>query len=253
MQSFAAFMTRALRVRIAATAVVALAALALASGTRAQSHHMPDVPTVTVTASASATLPNDRVQAWMRAEVENANPATAAAQVNATVARALARVRGVAGIKVATTGYSTHQIAEKGKPTRWRVTQGISLDSGDFSAVAALIGRLQDEDGLLLSGMQFSVTDEARAKAEDAATQQALRAWQERAQAAARGLGFPSWRPGRVTVQAGGRGMPVMRAAMAADAYAGAPPVAVEAGTTDITVIVTGDAVLEAARPPGPR
>jgi predicted secreted protein len=225
-----------------------------ASNADAQPHHgMPEAPTVSVTASATATLPNDRVHAWLRAEVENANPATAAAQINATVARALARIRPVPSVKVATTGYTTYQVTEKGKPPRWRVTQGISLESGDFGTVAALIGRLQEEDGLLLSGMSFSVTDETRAKAEDTVTQQALRAWQERAQAAARGLGFPGWRPGRVTVQAGGgRPIPVMRAA-AADAFAGAPPVAVEAGTTDVTVTVTGDAVLEAARPPGPR
>jgi len=141
---------------------------------------------------------------------------------------------------------------EKGKPARWRVTQSITLDSGDFSAVATLIGRLQEDDGLLLSGMNFSVTDEARAKAEDAVTQQAIRSWQERAQAAARGLGFPGWRPGRVTVQAGGRAAPMFRAA-AAEVYAGAPPVPVEAGTTDVTVTVTGDAVLEITRPPSPR
>ncbi len=172
--------------------------------------------------------------------------------MNTTVARALSRIRTVAAVKAATSGYSTQQIVEKGKPTRWRVTQSITLDSGDFSAVATLIGRLQEEDGLLLSGMNFSVTDEARAKAEDAVTQQAIRAWQERAQAAARGLGFPGWRPGRVTVQSGGRAMPMYRAA-AAEAFAGAPPVPVEAGTSEITVTVTGDAVLESARPPAPR
>lgn len=239
--------------RILAIAVAALAASLAAADGRAQPHHPPEVPTVAVSASASASLPNDRVQAWLRAEADNANPAVAAAQVNTTIARALARIRTVAAIKAATSGYSTQQITEKGKPARWRVTQSITLDSGDFSAVATLVGRLQDEDGLLLSGMGFSVTDESRAKAEDAVTQQALRAWQERAQAAARGLGFPGWRPGRVTVQTGGgRPVPMMRAA-AADTFAGAPPVPVEPGTTDVTVTVTGDAVLETARPSVPR
>jgi hypothetical protein len=44
------------------------------------------------------------------------------------------------------------------------------------------------------------------------------------------------------------RPYPTMRAtAMAADA---APPVTVEAGTTDVTVTVTGEAVLESSRSP---
>jgi predicted secreted protein len=238
---------------VVALAFAATIAAAIASPATAQMQHgVPDVPTVNVTASATTSLPNDRVQAWLRAEAENPNPATAAAQVNTAVARALARIRTFTAVKSATSGYSTQQIVEKGKPMRWRVTQSITLDSGDFSAVAALVGRLQEEDGLLLSGMSFSVTDDTRARAEDAVTLQALRSWQERAQAAARGLGFSGWRPGRVTVQAGGgRPMPVMRAA-AADAYGGAP-VAIEAGTTDVTVTVTGDAVLDAARPPVPR
>lgn len=228
----------------------ALALAVFASQASGQNLAVPEVPTVSVSAAATASLANDRVQAWLRAEAENANAASAAAQVNTTIARALARIRGVAAVKAATSGYATQQIAEKGKPTRWRVTQSIALDSGDFAAIAALAGRLQEEDGLLLSGMNFSITDETRAKAEDGLTQQAIRAWQERAQAAARGLGFPGWRPGRVTVQTGGRAIPMFRAA-AAEVYAGAPPVPVEAGTTDITVTVTGDAVLESSRAPG--
>jgi predicted secreted protein len=117
-------------------------------------------------------------------------------------------------VKVATAGYSTQQIVEKGKPTRWRVAQSISLDATDFTQAATLISRLQDEDGLLLSSMGFSISERARREAEDSVTQQALKSWQARAEQAALGLGFASWRVGRVTVQASGGGpiYPVMRA-----------------------------------------
>ena len=104
-------------------------------------------------------------------------------------------------IKVATSGYSTQQIVEKGKPSRWRVAQTITLDAADFTAASALITKLQDDDGLLLSGMGFSLADKTRRDAEDGVTQQAIRGWQSRAQQAAQGLGFGSWRPGHVTVQ----------------------------------------------------
>ena len=65
--------------------------------------------------SATATVSNDRLQAWLRAEAENPSPAAAASQVNAIVAKALAGARSYPAVKVATAGYSTQQISEKGK------------------------------------------------------------------------------------------------------------------------------------------
>ena len=103
----------------------------------------------------------------------------------------------------------------------------------------------KDDDGLLLSGMGFSLADKTRRDAEDSVTQQAIKNWQARAQQAALGLGFPGWRPGHITVQTGdaGRAYPVMRAqAMASSA--GSAPVAVEGGTTDVSVTVSGEAIL---------
>ena len=52
----------------------------------------------------------------------------------------------------------------------------------------------------------------------------------------------PTSSPGQVPAV---RPVPVMRAQMAAPDAAPVPPVAVEAGTTEITVTVTGDAILE--------
>jgi len=205
----------------------------------------PGPPAVTVSASSTATVPNDRLQAWLRAEAENTSAAAAASQVNATVAKALATAKAYPAVKVATAGYSSYQVIEQNKPHRWHVSQSISLDATDFTAAATLISKLQDEGGMLLSNMTFSLSDKARHDAEDSVTQQAIKGWQERAQRAAQGLGFGAWRTGRVTVQAneGGHVFPLARAqAMSVQAAA---PVQVEAGTTDVTVTVAGDAVLD--------
>jgi predicted secreted protein len=211
----------------------------------------PPSPTVTVTATATATVINDRLQAWLRAEAENASASAAASQVNATIAKALAEAKGYPSIKVATAGYSTQQVSDKVRAQRWRVVQTISVDAGDFTSAAALISRLQDDHGLLLSGMGFSLAEKTRRDAEDSVTQQALKAWQVRAQQAAQGLGFAAWRPGHVTVQMSdaGRVYPMARAQAMASSAGGAP-VAMEGGTTDVTVTVSGEAVLEQARPP---
>jgi predicted secreted protein len=229
---------------------VLVAAGAAADFAGAQSPAVPTQPTVTVSASATATISNDRLQAWLRAEAENPSPAAAASQVNAIVAKGLAGARSYPSVKLATAGYSTQQITEKGKASRWRVVQTVSLDSPDFTAAAMLITKLQDEDGLLLSGMGFSLADKTRRDAEDGVTRQAIRSWQSRAEQAAQALGFASWRPGHLTVQAGdgGRVYPTMRA-QAAPGFAQSP-VALEAGTTDVTVTVNGEAILEAAKMP---
>jgi predicted secreted protein len=226
-------------------AAIALTPVAVIATAQVPAPSAPSPPTVTVTATATTTVANDRLQAWLRAEAENVSPAAAASQANAAIARALADAKAYAAVKVATAGYGTQQIAEKGKPTRWRVTQSISLESSDFTQAATLISRLQDEGGLLLSSMGFSISERARREAEDSVTQQALKSWQARAQQAALGLGFSGWRVGRVTVQTSGGGPAYSLMRAQAMASPGGAPVALEAGTTEVTVTVSGDALLQ--------
>lgn len=212
----------------------------------AQTAPPPDrVPTVSVSASATATLANDRMHAVLRAESESTSAATAAADVNARMARVLARLKAQPSILASTSGYSTDAIVEKGKPTRWRVMQSIKLESADFASLAAEIGKLQD-DGMLLSGLGFALSDASRKAAEDSVTQQAIKAWRQRAQNAAQALGYAAWRAGTVNVQSndGPRPYMALRSDMKAMSVASPSPVAVDAGTVDVTVNVSGDALL---------
>jgi len=205
------------------------------------------VPVLSLTASATMSVPNDRVFAQLRIEVENTDAARAAAEVNAKMAKALARAKGTSGIEATTSGYSSYQYTDK-LITRWRVTQSLSLEGADFATMASLLTRLQADDGMVISNVHFGVSPDARRKAEDALTQQAIKAWQLRAQNAARSFGFDAWRAGRVTIETGEpvRPQPMMRAqAMSAG---GAPPVSIEGGNTDITVSVNGEAVMEGVR-----
>jgi predicted secreted protein len=231
-------------IRSLAAAIFALAALDARAQMQMPGAPLP--PSVTVTATATATVANDLLQASLRAEAENASPAAAASQVNAIIATALADAKAYPAVKVATAGYSTQQIAQKGQPTRWHVTQSIALEAADFTQAATLMTHLQDKGGLLLSSMGFSISEASRRKAEDGVTKEALRSWQERAKQAAQGLGFGGWRVGHVAVQTSGGG-PVVYAQMRAQVMAapGGAPVAVEAGTTEVTVTVSGDAVLQ--------
>jgi predicted secreted protein len=206
-------------------------------------------PVVTLTASATGSIANDRMHAYLRAEADNADANVASSEVNARMGKALARAKAVAGVDVATTGYTTWQVNEPNRPPRWRVTQSLKLDSADFTALAALVTRLQGQDGLLLSGLNFSVGPAARRSEEDALTQQAIKSWQQRARGAAEGFGAGGWRTGRVTIQTSDYGRPPMlrSAGMAATAAA---PVTVEGGVTEVTVTVSGEAILDTVRAP---
>jgi predicted secreted protein len=236
-----------MRLPASATSAIALALLTLA-GVAAADNQPPPMPVITLTATATASVPNDKMYAWLRAEYDNVDPARAAAEVNARMAKALARARGSKGIDAETSGYSSYQITEKGQPARWRVTQTVALEGADFAAMATLVSKLQAEDQLLLSAMNFAVSPEARRKAEDALTQQAIKVWHARAQNAANAFGISGWRPGRVTIQTGDFARPQPMFRTAAAGMAAAPPVSVEAGNTDVTVNVTGEAVLDPAR-----
>lgn len=212
---------------------------------------MPTGPSVAVTGAATGTVQNDRMQATVRVEAEHAIPTTAANEVNARMGKALARAKTVPGVEVKSAGYSTWQVWEKGRPSRWKVVQSLALTSTDFPALSALVTKLQDDDGLLVSGMSFSIAPDTRRKAEDALTREAVRAWQQRAATAADALGYGTWRAGRLTIAAGDMAVQPRQEMMmrAQAASAAAPPIAVEGGTTEITVTVSGDAQLDNLKP----
>jgi len=233
-------------------ATLAIAALLAANASLAQqppAAALPASPSVTVTGAATTKVQNDRMMAMVRTEAEQTTAGAAAADVNARMAKALAAAKATPGVEAKSAGYNTWQQWEKGKPGKWRVAQTLSLTGADFPALAALLTKLQDEDGMLVSSIAFSLAPETRRRAEDALTKEAIRAWQQRAATASEALGFAAWRPGRVSVSTGDFA-PQPRfdmMARAGAAAASAPPVAVEGGTTELTVTVSGDAVLDKA------
>jgi predicted secreted protein len=228
-------------------AIVAGFALCAAMAAPARADNAPTPqPVVTVTASANRSVPNDRMHAVLRAEAEDADAVKAAGAVNARMARALARAKASPGVQTSTSSYTTYQSGDPAKgATRWRVAQSLDVTGSDFVAMAALVSTLQAEDGLLVSGINFSVSPAALRAAEDALVQQAIHGWQQRAQIASQAFGSAAWRTGRVTVQTSepdGGPRPLMRVqAMSA----GTQPVNVEAGNTEVTVTVTGEAILD--------
>ena len=71
------------------------------------------------------------------------------------MAKALARAKSVPAVDAKTAGYGTWQTWEKGKPSKWKVVQSLQLTSADFATLAALVSRLQDDDGMMIRACSF--------------------------------------------------------------------------------------------------
>lgn len=208
---------------------------------------IPAQPVVTVSASATMNVPNDRMIASLRAESENPSATAAANEVNKRIGDALAHAKAVPGVEMQTASYSTYPMYDKNQIARWHVTQSLTLEGSDFNAIATLASRLQADYGLLLSGISFSVSLKTRSAAEDKLTQQAIASWQQRAANAARGFNATGWRAGRISIQTSDFGRPQPMPRVGVMAAQGVAPVSVEGGNSEVTVTVSGEAVLEGA------
>jgi predicted secreted protein len=222
---------------------LALALLLLAPGLAFAQTSAPGETLLTLRESAERELPQDRLVASLRVEATAPTAAAVQAEVNRRMEAALARAKTVAGVRVETHGYWTHEERPAGQPRRWRGQAGLQLSGADTAALLALAGGLQ-ESGLAMSGMRFELTPAAARAAQDELTAEALTRLRARGDKAAEALGLrvTGLRHVRVGDTSGEapRPRPMMRATAAS---ADATPVA-EPGTTTVRVEVEADLVL---------
>ncbi len=159
------------------------------------------------------------------------------------MAKALARAKAVAGVEVSTTGYSSYQFTEKNQPHALaRVADDERSKARDFASMAALVTRLQADDQLVMSGMNFAReprrAPQGGGRAHAAGDQGVAGARAERrARLRLRALAHRQGHASRPATTRPPR--PMFRAA-APMAAAAAPPVSVEGGNTDVTVYGVG-------------
>ncbi|WP_323018410.1 SIMPL domain-containing protein [Castellaniella sp.] len=225
-------------------ATLALAPLAQASPHHASSDSRQDRPQATLSAQASAQVQQDTVQVTLAAEISGASQAIVSDQLNARLDAVMKQAKGHDGIDVRSGSYRLWPMNDQdGRISEWRGHAEILLQSRDFKAASQLAAQLSDR--MPIAGLAFSVSRERQAAEEQKLMQQAVKAFQDRAQALAQALGFSAYRLHAVDL--GGTGempaapMPrMMMSAMAADKVA-AP---IEGGSQVISVSVQGTIVL---------
>ncbi|KPK08177.1 MAG: hypothetical protein AMJ64_04055 [Betaproteobacteria bacterium SG8_39] len=201
----------------------------------------PRYNTVSLQASAQREVPNDLINATLTIEVNDATPAKVADAVNRSLNAALRVAKAFDTVRARTGNNRTFPIYTRGNQLQgWRGRGELRIESTDFEAVPALIGKLQGS--LQLGGLQFSVSPEARRAAENALITEAIAAFKARAEIVTAALGGRGYKLLRLSVSNGQAPPPVPRVAMA-QAVSAAPAVAppdLEAGLSTITVSANG-------------
>jgi predicted secreted protein len=231
---------------------LSFAVLSLAAATAlAQAPQPPYLNVVSLGASAAAEVPTDTLTVTLFAEEQGPDPAQVATRVNARLKEALARAKAQPNVDARSGSYQTTPVYDRAGPiTGWRVRADLVLESRDFGSVGALAGALQP--ALKLASMVFSLSRSAQEAAEAALLTEALRKFQDKARAIAKGLGFPGYTLGQIAVRNDAllRGpLPYRATAMATMADAApAAPVPVEGGKNTVTVVVAGSVIVGPGR-----
>ena len=203
---------------------------------------------VELQADAQREVPNDLMIAQLYVEQGDSNPAQLASALNRIVADALKIAREYPAVKVRTGNNQTYPVyaPRTNQLQGWRGRAELRLETRDFAAGSTLIGKLQA--ALLLGGINFSVSPEARKAVENDLITEAIAAFRGRAEIAQKALGGKSYKVQRINLGTGYSGPPprqmsVMRAAASADAAIAPPPA--EGGASTVSVTVGGAVEIE--------
>jgi predicted secreted protein len=182
----------------------------------------------------------DELSAVLRVEASDSDAARLEADINRRMAAAVARAKGVAGVKLFTSGYSVYQQQQKDQPPQWHGSAGLTLTGRNASALLKLAGELQ-QSGLLMSSLAYEVTPEAARGVEDELTSEALFRLRTRAERVADDLGMAVVRIRELTVGNAGGLQPQPRFFNAASAGAAGPAPVAEPGEATVSVSVNAE------------
>lgn len=220
----------------AITVLAALAALPVDAS--AAESFQPRYNAVEFQAEAQREVQNDLLNATLYVELNDANAAALANAINTRVNDALRIAKEYKEVRVRSGDNRTYPVYSKGNALQgWRGRAEIRIESRDFAAASALIGKLQAS--MQLAGISFSVAPETRRAVDDQLTVEAIAAFKARAEVLKGALGGKSYKLVRLAV-GGGYQPPQPRFAVARAQVAEVAAPDLEGGVSQIRVTVNG-------------
>lgn len=193
---------------------------------------------VRLQAHQTEAVSNDTMHVTLSTFGEAVDPADLAAAINRDMEWALKIAKAVEDVSVSTGGYQTYPVQKNNVIKSWRGQQNLMLEGRDQESLGELVGKLQKN--LQVKSMRFSVSDEKRQAVENRLITAALNAFRERAGIVADNLQSKGFRIVELNINTTSQRPPVPYQARMASMEAAAPPVATEAGESDIRVTVNG-------------
>jgi len=184
---------------------------------------------------------NDRMLAILNATAEEKKPADLADRINSTMAWALDQARANKQVTLRSGSYQTYPVyGDNRKIVRWRGRQELQLESQDVDQLSQLVGTLQSQ--LQMQSMQFSVSHDRRQQVENELIEQALEAYQARAEIVRKSLGAKTYKLLDINIHSAGRSpvIPMRAEAVSTMSRSSVSKPALEQGTSRVDVQVSG-------------
>jgi predicted secreted protein len=176
--------------------------------------------------------------------VERSAPDAAAItnEVNQILAAALKEAKATTGVTAATGSFNTQpRWDNKGQRNGWTVRAELIMRSKDFGVLGKLAGKLSTS--MQISNNFFEVSPDLKQAEEEKLIAQGLAAFQSKAQAATKAMGFSTFGIREVhlgSASVGGEPRPRPMLMQARAAVADAAPMPIEAGPTTLSLTVNG-------------
>lgn len=194
-----------------------------------------------LSASASGEAANDLMRVTVVAQDEGEDSAELQSSVNASMQWAISRLRPYTQIDVKTQDYKTFPQYNKNRTNivGWRASQSLNLETTDVKSAGEAIRKLQER--LQVTNIRFEPTPSTRSAVEDQLINEALDAFKQRAQLIRSNIGAPGYNLLDINVQTGASfAQPQLRGEIAMIRSDSVAKPALEAGSSQITVTVTG-------------
>jgi predicted secreted protein len=205
-----------------------------------------DPPILSMAASASREVANDRMVVVLYAEREAADAGRAQAEVNQLIGPALDTLRRAdPKLEIETVGWRSWPITTDGQIRGWRARASLRVHGPASDALAARVGTLSATLGI--ESLRHELSRNTRERIEAELLTEVSTRFQDKARAAARALGYRDATIRMVSLNQASSGPPILaaRSGTAMAIATGAGPIARAEGSSTVSLTLEGSVWLQ--------